>query len=59
MKISTNPEPKSLIGSALLVNGYFLCAYAILLARINRSDVLYRYVMNTLTEKVDKIEDNL
>lgn len=57
--VSTCPQGKSEIGKALLANGYFLGAFAVLMARVNRSEVLFRFIMDNFYNTRDSIEDNL
>lgn len=56
LEIKVLPSAKSVIGQALMVNGYFLSAFAILFARINRSSYLLRYIFDKFHEEVNKIE---
>jgi len=53
--IKVLPEAKSIIGSALMVNGYALTAFAILFARINKSPYLLRYILDEFYKNLNKI----
>jgi hypothetical protein len=47
-----------MVGMAILSNGYCVCAFAILWARINNCQSILEYMFRYFNNKVTEIEDN-